>query len=447
MRLSWFLLITMVLIPVTLATAQVRTLTLKDAVEIALQQNISVIQAQNNVDAAHSGVLQAYGNYLPTLSANGGWTRRQNWTPIYDTTGARTGQAITGLGNSFDAGLSANLTLFDGLNREASLGRANSTSTSAEQSSTRTRQSIVNSVQNSYLTVLRNQELVKVNEENLRRDQKQLERIQESSRVGALSMADVYRQQSQVAGDEYTLILSQNTFDKSKADLASLIGLNTATDYAFVDPSMSTEIDSTEFDTTMSRYTKPDQLLQRALTSRPDYISAREQLSASESGVTQARSGYFPSISAFATYGYTTNDVISKVFDDNKALQYGISFNWRLFDGFSTNYSLQNAIVGQRNAEINLVQEERNIGVDVKKALLDLDAARKLYDVSIKAVVSAAEDRKIAEERYNLGAGTLLDLLTANASYVNAQAGKINAAYGYIFSKLNMEYAIGERTY
>jgi outer membrane protein len=78
---------------------------------------------------------------------------------------------------------------------------------------------------------------------------------------------------------------------------------------------------------------------------------------------------------------------------------------------------------------------------------LDLDAAVKQYDASQKGVLSASEDRKIAEERYNLGAGTLLDLLTANAGLVNAQANLVNASYNFIIAKRNMEYVLGERIY
>jgi outer membrane protein len=71
----------------------------------------------------------------------------------------------------------------------------------------------------------------------------------------------------------------------------------------------------------------------------------------------------------------------------------------------------------------------------------------KQYEVSQKGLISASEDRKIAEERYNLGAGTLLDLMTANAGLVNAEANLVNASYNYIIAKRNVEYVLGERAY
>lgn len=427
---------------------QAKVLTLEQAVQVSLERNLSVRQSENNVQSAQSGVLTAYGSYLPTVSASGGWTRQQNDRGA--TTQLIGGQpfqlpASFSVTNSFSTSFSVGYALFDGFSREANFNRAVSNSISAENTAARTRQQIVFLVQSIYLTVLRNEQLVKVGEENLKRDQRQLERIMESNRVGALSIGDVYRQQSQVAADELSLINAQNTYDKSKADLLALIGLDVSEEYRIVDPSVPTEIGQHELETTSDKYKDFLGLRQQALAVRPDYLGAMETLGSSESGVTVASSRYFPSITTFA--GYSLSNTKLSTLSDNKGINWGVSIRWSLFDGFATNQSIQSALATKRNAELSLVQTERNISVEVKKALLDLEAARKQYEASLKSVQSATQDRKVAEERYNLGAGTLLDLLVANAGLVNAEASKVNATYNYIIANRNLEYVLGEKTY
>jgi outer membrane protein len=216
-------------------------------------------------------------------------------------------------------------------------------------------------------------------------------------------------------------------------------------DYQFVDPTIPARIDSVEMDSTRHRYVSVAELSTRALAARPDYMSAKENLSASQSAVTQARSGYYPSITAGAGFNLTNTEL--QTIADNKNLSWGINLRWNIFDAFRTNMSLQAAQAGEVSAQASLAQAERDITGQVKKAILDFDAARKQVEASHKGLVSATEDRKIAEEKYNLGAGTLLDLLTANAGLVNAQASDVNATYNYITAKKNLEYAIAERVY
>jgi outer membrane protein len=443
------------LLSVAVAVSQVKTLTLEEAIQIALERNLSAVEAQTSVDAAHSQVLAARGQWLPSLSASGNASRSRSETKA---SGVST-QIINGVpipvvgqagsevnySNSFRAGLNANWTVFDGLGREADNAGATSRSRSAELNAVRTRQTVFFQTYSAYINVLRNNQLVKVSEENVRRDQRQLERITESNRVGALSLADVYRQQSQVATDELALINAQNNYDKARADLVSFIGLNTLDDVQLVEVPLQTEVDSAAVASTNEKYRDLLALSKRALTARPDYVGATENLSAADASVTSAKSGYWPSLSisgGYSRYGSQWNNALQ-----NSSLNWGAGVSWTLFDGFRTNQAVQSAVASRRNAEMTLAQTELQVASDVKKALLDLEAARKSMDVSEKALVSASEDRKIAEERYNLGAGTLLDLLVANANYVNAAANKVNSSYGYIYAKRNVEYALGERTY
>lgn len=427
------------------ASAQPRVLTLEEAKQIALERNLNAVQAQNNIDAAQSAVLAAYGRYLPTLSASGSWTRSQLEGPIYTQGIPIPGSTSKQTTGSFSGGVSANLLLFDAFEREANVNRANATSDATDLSARRTRQAVVFQVESAYLNVLRLGQLVRVSEENLKRDRRQLERIIESNRVGALSLADVYRQQSQVASDELSAINAQNGFDKAKADLVALIGLSVAEEYEFSDPTVKTSIDSSEISASRSKYRDLAGLTNTALTYRPDFLGSKKSYDASSSGVTIARAGYFPSLSAFAGLN-ANNEEFSRIFD-YKTISWGVRLSWTLFDGFATNQALQTAIANTRNAEISLAQSERNIGVEVKKAILDLEAAMKQYEVSQKGLLSASEDRKIAEERYNLGAGTLLDLLVASANFVNAEANVVNSSYNYIIAKRNVEYVLGERVY
>ena len=429
---------------------QTNNLTLDQATQVALQHNLNVVQADANVGSAQAAVTAAYGGYLPSLSASGSWNRYSTDKASSTTTNLGGGTFVLPPSkstiNQFGSGINANWTLFDGFNRQAQVGGATSRSVSAEETAVRTRQSIVFQTESAYLNILRNEQLVKVTDENLKRDNRQLERITESARVGAAAQADVYRQQSTVAADEFALIQAQATYDKSKADLVDLIGLDVGSEYTFNDPTISLDISTAQLDSTASLYGNFRELEKRSLASRPDYKSALESYNAAQSGVTSAKSSYFPSVNASAGYSLGTADAIENL-SDSKTLNWGIRISWTLFDGFNTNANVQSAIANRRIAEIGLVQAERDIYAQLRKALLDFEAARKQYEVSQKGLKSATEDRKIAEEKYNLGAGTLLDLLTANAGLVQAQVNLVNSVYNYITAKKNVEYTIGERAY
>ncbi len=428
---------------------QQQVLSLKQAIDLALEKNVNIIQSQNNVEAAQSRALAAYGNYLPTLSASGSWNRSQN-DQAGSYTSSQFGSTFSippsfSVTNNFSTRLDLSYVLFDGFGREAGFNAAKSSASSSEDRAIRSRQTVTNLVENLYHNILRLEQLVKVSEENLKRDNRQLERISESNKVGAVALADVYRQQTQVATDELNLITAQNNYDNAKADLGALIGLDMSSEYQLSDASISTSIDQSELEATRQKYVNVTELSQRAVAARPDYVAAKNDLNAAESGVTEAKSGYFPTVAASAGYGMSNNE-LSRI-TDNKNLSWGISIRWSVFDAFRTNQAIQTAVANKKSAEASLVQSERDINVQVKKAMLDLEAARKQVEVSQKGLRSATEDRKIAEERYNLGAGTLLDLLIANAGLVNSQANNINATYNYIISKRNLEYVIGERAY
>jgi len=423
-----------------------KLVTLDQAVQIALERNISVLTAQYSLEGQQSAVTAAYGNLLPTLSANGNWQRTQS---------DRQSTFIQGIGNlpfrqvattnSFNTSIGSNLLLFNGFANTANVQRATSNAVGAEQTLNRARQGVVFQVQTLYSNLLRNEELTKVNEDNLKRDRRQLEQIEESNRVGSKSLADVYRQQVQVGNDELALIQAQNTYDKARADLIFELGLNVTDEYDFHDPTIKPDVDTTEFKAVNGQYRDYRSLVNEALGVRPDYLSAIENVNAANSSVTVAIGGHFPSIAAFVSYGLNSTELGR--LSDNRSFLWGLNVSFPLFNGWQTTNQVQQAKVNLKTAEQQLSQAERQVQVDIMKSLLDLEAAEKQVYVTVNSVISATEDRRIAEEKYNLGAGTILDLLTAEANYTLALSNKVNAAYNYFLVKKQLEYNIGRIRY
>ncbi len=422
-----------------------RVVSIDAAVQIALERNLSVIQQKNVADGQESNVRAAYGALLPSVGANGSWSRSQSRTEYQFLNGIAVPLPNTSTSNYFRTAVSADMTLFNGFENTSNVNRATSNAVAAEQNLYRVRQSTVFQAQSLYLNVLRNDALVGVSEDNRKRSQRQLDQIVEMNRLGARAIADVYRQQYQVGNDELVLIQAQNNFEKAKADIILFLGLNVNDNYQFSDPTIKAEVDTAEFTLLNAQYKDFQALTQQALSLRPDYKGAIEEMNAASSSITMAQSGYFPTVNGSVSYGLSASE-INKL-NDNRTLSWGINVSLPLFNGFQTDNQVQTARVSYKNAEAQMMQTERSVQVDIKKALLDLDAAMKQVDVSQKNVRSADEDRKIQEEKYRLGASTLLDLLTANANYSTALSNKVNAVYNYITAKKNVDLAVGTIPY
>jgi outer membrane protein len=415
-------------------TASVKSLTLQQAINAALQNNFTVTSAQNALTSSQAGVTASYGRFLPTVNGSVNWNGSSTKTPLWS--GSSTGASV---------GVGANVTLFDGFSNTAGLSKSRAIAGSTGQDLYRTRQSIVSQTQQSYLQVLRNKSLLAVAQENLKQSNQQLDRIVESNKVGAVAIADVYRQQATTAKDELTVLQAQSAYDNSKTDMLYLAALDVTQEYDFVDEAISNEIAKLETLDTAQHVADVNQLMAQALNDRPDYQSMLLRKSSAESDVTIARSGYMPILTGSA--GYSMQNTTFSNMSDIKTWSYGLTMSIPLFNGFQTSTSVQIAELALNNADQALDQTRRLVQKDLKQAIVNLESALKKVDVSQKGVVSSLEDRKTAEEKYSLGASTLLDLLVANANYVTAINDKVNAEYDYLYYQQQLKLATGKDRY
>lgn len=431
----------------TFNTFPQKKLSIKDAVSIALQRNVNIQKTVNNLNILEGNVTSAYGNFLPSVGASSGW----NWSRTDDEGGSFNFMgfnieqpATTTESRSYSASLSSNWNLFDGLANYATLSRAKNNLESARYQLEKGKQDLVFQTISFYYDIINAHQLLILNESNVKWNKKNLETITERNKLGASTLADVYAQQVKLGNAELEFIRAQNNLEKSKSSLLYFLGLDVLDNYTFEEENISAEDILIEkgFDASS---TDINQLVEQALTNRPDVKSAKLDLETAKLGITLARSGHYPSLRNSISYNMRANE-INKVLD-NRTLSVGLTLDIPIFNGWNVSNRVQTAEVEQKNKELDLDDLTRLIKRNLQQVYLDYQAAEKRLEVSKKNVIASEENRKIEEEKYSLGAGTLLNVLIANADYTNAQTSYINAQFDLLKLKEQLEYFLGVLDY
>jgi outer membrane protein len=290
-----------------------------------------------------------------------------------------------------------------------------------------------------YYDILTAKKLLKVKEDDLKWNKKNFEIIQERNRLGSVTIADVYAQQVKLGNAELEVIRAQNSYESLKSNFFYSLGIDVFEDYEFEDKADQTL--SIELGEGSVSGLKLDDLINQALKTRYDYQSSKLSLKSSEESITIAQSGYLPSLRnnfSFNTQAGSPGDLF-----ENKNYSFGLSLDIPIFSGWSTDQQVQLAKIDKSVKELELRDLERQIKRDLLKNYLDLQASEKRLEVGKSNVLAASENRKIEEEKYLLGATTLLNVLIANSEYTNAQSGYITAQFDYLKLKEQLEYQIG----
>jgi outer membrane protein len=414
-------------------------LSLEQCIDIGLKHNIDVLRARNAVERTETFRTQALGDFLPSVSARGSWTRYDR-----DQIGFR-GNELYRSRNSYSYNLQTGLTVFDGMRNFNTVDQSLLDYEASEKNLQRTRESIAFMIQQGFFNVLRFTELVKVAESNLERSRGQLDRIRELNTVGSVPQADVYRQQVTVGNDELAVIEARNNLQNARVDLQALLGIVPSPDFTLQRDGVPDEVTSTDVQAYRASLSTFESMVSSAVRSRADMRQSELTVESADKGVSIASSGHYPTVSAFAQY--TWNNLELAAFDVYDRFFYGVSVSLPVFANFQISSSVERSEIALREAEYVRDQLRRSIATEIMRALNDLEMAEKNLEISGEKLQSAREDQRIAQERYNLGAGTLLDMITANANLTLAQSDVVNARFNYLVSRRQMDYQLGRIQY
>jgi outer membrane protein len=120
-----------------------------------------------------------------------------------------------------------------------------------------------------------------------------------------------------------------------------------------------------------------------------------------------------------------------------------LALRWNLFDGFERELA-----VAQREADVDVAEAtaadaRRGVQADLELRLAELDAATTRIEITRTSVVAAREDLRVQQERYRLGASTIVDVLTSQEALNQAEVDVVNARFDYLRAKAQLEALIG----
>lgn len=407
-------------------------LTLTESVQMAMNNNRTIKQADTDVDAAKWARHEARRNGGPTLKWewSGAKVKGRAGHALEQTYG------VNGYGATqpFDNTFTVTFPIYTGGKLENTIAASEYGIDVADLSLEATKQGIRYKTTAAYYNILQSRNLIQVRQEAVDTLQAHLTNVNAQYTVGTVAKSDLLRSQVELANAQQALITAQNTYDTAVATFNNIVGLPTNTIV-----NASDELTYIKYELSIPACTE------YALYHRPDGLAADRAVKAAEAQMNAAKSGWQPTVGlqakrAFEGDGaFRTNSPIPS----SDSITYGVAVQWNIFDNGITEAQVAQKKASLKKAQQKALEMDEQIQLDVQTALLNLQAAEKNIQTTKVAVDKAQEDYKIAQVRYSAGVGTNLDVMDAEQALITAQTTYITALYNYNTSKASLDMAMG----
>lgn len=414
------------------ATSEVLQIDFKEAIDRGLRNNLGLLLAGDQVQAARGQRWQQLSELLPNIS-------------VHATEAAQT-QSLAALGfrssvfpfpvprvigpfNYFDLRASAAQTVFSyrALERE----RASSQNLRAAQLSVKNaRELVVLAVGNSYLQAIAAAARVETAEAQVKSAQALFQKASDQHHAGLTPAIDALRSQVELQTRQQQLIVTRNELAKSTLTVARVIGLPPGQHFVLTEKAPYQALTPQPLET----------YLQRAYAGRADYQAAQAQVHAAELNRKAAAAGRYPTIDVDANYG----DIGVNPGSSNGT--------WQVMGGINIPVFAGNRVHGdvlQAEAQLKQVRDQfgdlrGRIDFEVRAALLDLNAAAEQVDVARSSVDLAEQALTQSQDRFTAGVTDNLEVVQAQETVAGAHESLIQSLYAHNLAKVELAYAIGD---
>ncbi len=456
--------------------AQESKWTLEECIQHALDRNITINQRKLNNELSEISLEQSKTDLLPNLTASGSqsWNFGRSVDPYtYDYVSTNVGS------NNF--GLSTSVTLFDGLQSFNTIKKNQIDVESGTLDLEQTKNDIILSVTQAYLQVLFAYEQVENAALSLESTAAQVERTQKLVNAGSSPEGDLFKINSQLASDQYSLVNAENQLSLSKINLMQIMELPVEEEFDIVIP---------EFDIATIGIDLPessDEIFVKALEVQPEIESSKLKVASAEQSLKIAKGGLYPRLSLSGNLGTGYSNartlrlyedpvtdiqeigyvqsagpsevvVTERTYSPSRIVDYGfadqikdnlsesirLSLSIPIFNRFQTKNNISRSRINVETAELDRQNTENQLRKTIEQAYNDLVSSAKNYDAAVEQLKSLERSYNDTERKYELGMVNATDYLIEKNNFENSKYSLTRAKYEYIFTYKILDFYQGK---
>ncbi|UAB74298.1 TolC family protein [Mesoflavibacter sp. SCSIO 43206] len=409
-------------------------LTKEEAVKLALDNNYDIKIANNNVQVAENNTSVLNSGYLPTLTGTAGATYNLDNTEAEFSNGNST--VLNGAeSNRYNAGVSLNYTIFDGLGRHYNYKRLKEQYQLSELQARETIENTIVQLFSVYYNVAQLSENLETLDQTLLVTKDRLVRAEYQFDYGQNTKLEVLNAEVDINTDSINIINTKQDLKIAKRDLKLVLGETFTEDF-----NVETEVD-------FLLQFKKDSLFKKAKQRNVALLQTEKNIAISQLDIKSGKSAYLPTLGLTGSYGWNKNNNNAASFvtvSTNTGLSGGLNLSWNLFDGGATVTRVRNAKV---NLETQQLQKENillSIQRDFDNAWDDYMNKLEIYNIQEKNIITAQNNFDRTQEKFKIGQVNSIEFRQAQLNLLNAELSRNQAKYAAKLAELQLLQISGE---
>lgn len=414
-----------------------RPLSVADALNIALEQNGTILKAKSDLEASSGLVAQTRAIVYPKARVGGQYQMIQESS--IDTPAGST--FPFGTDQSWTTEIRLVQSLYEGGRMSSALRSAKLTKEQALLQYQTIVSDTLLTIRVVYYDILLAAQQITVREASVKLLQQELDDQQRRYDAGTVPRFNVLRAEVAVANARPLLIRARNAYRVGKNNLVNLLGYNLSREVPEDVPMELTD----RLDAAPYAINLPN-AIEQAFKNRTELGSLRKAEALRREDIVTARAGYLPRLQAFGGYGVRSSSFEADLTAERHGWFVGAQIGWDIFDGMLTQGKVVSAKAAHEKSVTELDDTMRRVELEVRTAYSDFIEAREVLDSQKKVQEEAEESLRLAKARADAGTGTQLDVLNAETALTEARTIRSLAQRDYAVAVARLERAVGIST-